>query len=308
MRNCNSFEARWRHGSNAGRLTRDILKSFLTYDAPPMPSSTAVETFAIPLNGCTIKGSLHLPERDAASRAIPAVLLCRGILVPGGDARGLFDELIEALSAAGIAVAVFDHRCADLILEDFDAHTAQHDVEDARAVLGWLSSHAEVDRSCVGVLGYGLGGIAATGLAAADQIARLCLLAATTAANLAGPMIKSNGSPAAINPDHLPEQFLRSLEGIDSPAAATRLARPTLIIHGAADRFVSPEVSYEYLAAFQAARRPDDATASHVEHVLVARGNNTFDHSHARAVCIELVVDFFREMKIAPDGPMIAAE
>jgi dipeptidyl aminopeptidase/acylaminoacyl peptidase len=254
------------------------------------------ETFEIAVENGTVRGALHRPLSASSETPAPAVLLCRGVYIPADDAGGLFDQLSHELVESGLAVLRFDHRCANMILDDFDAHNAVHDIEDAMAALRWLLRQNDIDRARVGVVGFSLGAIAATAVCNnMPSVARLCLLNAMTAASVA-PCIAagigshgSNGNGAQKEAVQLPAAYAASLGGIDSPREAAAHDRPTLVLHGASDRFVPPKVSLEYVRVLMDAKR-------RVEHVLVARGDHTFSASATRSACVERACDFFKAL------------
>src|SRR5262245_12449300 len=208
-----------------------------------------IEEFAIEIAGAASRGSSQRPaksddERGSAAAvgesggpAVPAILICRGVHVQGEDDAGLCDDLTAALLKRGVAVARFEPRCADLILEDFDAHCAGHDLSDALAVHQWLAARPSIDRQHIGVLGFALGAIPAAALARQTKdIECLCLLAPTTAEHLVTKLVRGNGSPASLDPAKLPKAYLPSLADTDSARDAGTHDRPILIVHGAADR------------------------------------------------------------------------
>jgi uncharacterized protein len=242
------------------------------------------ETFEIQMNPGRVRGTLHRPAADPPWRT---VVMCSGVHVAEEDAVAFFDDLTDRLCQGGLAVARFEARCADLILEDFHAHCSAHDFEDAAAVHRWLIERPEIDRNHLGAIGYSLGALPASMLARrSPHLWRLCLISPTTAADISNRMIKGDGIPAVINPEHLPAAFVPSLAGIDSAQDAAFHARPTLLLHGAADRFVPPEVSFEYVRAFEHARRP-------AQHILVARADHTFSTDYTRASCLDEIERFF---------------
>src|SRR5262245_192524 len=110
------------------------------------------EAFQIELRGGTVRGVLHRPA-DSVGAPTAAVLICRGVRNLDEDGHTLLDELASALSQRGLAVARFEHRCADLILDDFDAHTAEHDIEDVSAAYDWLASWTDIDPDRIGLIG-----------------------------------------------------------------------------------------------------------------------------------------------------------
>ena len=258
------------------------------------------EVFEIQLKGGAVRGALHRPADADSSVPLAAILICRGLQSGGEDANTLIDELVEALCKAGLAVAVFEHRCADLILDDFDAHDAGHDVEDASAVFQWMSAQPAIDANRIGVIGYSLGAIAATVLAGRfKSLARLCLLSAASASSARALPHKGNGTTRPAHAERLPAAYLPSLSAIDPPSQAGLHDRPNLIVHGAADRVISPHVALEYLTALETAGRQ-------VEHLLIARGSHAFALPEARAACLEQVVRFFGAMSVEQEQSAVA--
>lgn len=251
------------------------------------------ESFEIELDGGTVRGTLQRPE-SASEAPVPGVLLCRGVYVASEQAADLLDALAESLCSAGVAVVRFEHRCADLILDDFHAHCVSHDIEDAAAVLAWMLQATSIDATRIGLLGYSLGAIAAAATARrTPAVWGLCLLSGATAAYVAARSGGGNGSTDLVDPLQMPSAYAPSLQGIDSPADAAHHDRPTLIVHGAADRIISPAVSFDYLTAIETSGR-------RVEHVLVARADHAFAALNTRATCLERVCGFFRAMLEQP--------
>lgn len=258
------------------------------------------EAFEIQLNGGAIRGTLHSPADVDSAMPMGAVLICRGVQSAREDASTLIDEMIEALCNAGLASAVFEHRCAQLILEDFDAHGAGHDIEDASAVLDWLMARPGIDPAHLGVVGFSLGAIAATALAGRyATLARLCLLSAATTSSIGKSPSKNNGASGPTWAERLPAAYLPSLSAIDALREVALHDRPNLIVHGAADRVVPPAASLEYLAALEAAGRQ-------VEHVLIARGSHALALPEPRSACLEQVVRFFAAMLVEPEKNAVA--
>lgn len=253
-----------------------------------------MESFETEVNGGVVRGSLRLPKASAPDAPSPAVMICRGLHVEGDDAAGLFDDLSDGLIAAGISVARFEHRAADLILEDFDTHSVADELDDAQAVHAWLSANPLLDRNHIGVIGYALGAIAACGLSKRTQaINRMCLISPTTADHLRNRLTRSNGSPAALDPARIPKSYLAGLEALDSTRDAAFHNRPTLIVHGAADRFIGQEVSLEYSQSLELAGRD-------VARVLVARADHAFTEPGHRAACVQCATRFFNAMVQEP--------
>jgi dipeptidyl aminopeptidase/acylaminoacyl peptidase len=251
------------------------------------------ETFRIEFGTGAISCAMHAPATMSVKAPVGAVVLCQGVHIAGEDAGEFLDAVTESLAAAGLAVVRFEHRCAELILDDFDAHSAADDLNDALAVHAWLKDRPDIDSARIGVLGYSLGAIAATALARRlESINRVCLLAAATARFIRDNCTANNGQPATDQSLRLPASYLPSLEAVDSSREMVFHNRPTLVIHGAADRFIPATVSLEYVRALELGGRD-------VEHVLVARGDHTFSPpSAAREACLDRVSRFLAAMEV----------
>lgn len=259
------------------------------------------QKFEIPVNGASVCGELHVPATASNDNAAPAVLICRGVTALDDATDRFLAQTCATLAREGVAAARLEHRCAGLILEDFDSHTAQNDIEDAGAVYDWLSSHESVDPRAIGVLGYCLGGIAAAALAGRCRaVARLCLVAACTARHARACLARDRGAYGSMQAANLPQQYLPSLESIDSEQDAAEFEGRTLVIHAAADAVVPLQVSTDFARALRLAKR-------RVEQIQVARADHSFTSAAAREVCIEHVVRFFRAM-IATEPVAIAGQ
>lgn len=249
----------------------------------------------IEIAGGKIRGTLHKPASDAAP--FPAVVICRGVHSHSEDAQTLIEELVRELAENGTAALTFEHRCADLILDDFDVHCAAHDAQDAQAMLCWLLERPDVDRTRIGALGYSLGAIAAAALARSNrELAAACLLAAPTAAFVHERLSHPNGSAMLCNPEHLPAAYLPSMEPVDTASDFAHHARASLVLHGAGDIAVPPEVSLEYQRACEAAGHA-------CQRVLIARGDHAFTQPQARQACLEHIVRFFANMQSVRSAP-----
>jgi pimeloyl-ACP methyl ester carboxylesterase len=166
---------------------------------------------------------------------------------------------------------------------------AVESVDDAAAIFHGLALRKELDLHRIGVLGQGLGGIVVSCLARrTDQIARLCLLAPVTTGEVLSRLGTESEEELAqrLGAPVIPPGFF---DGLDSLTPAVDLVthdRPTLIVHGAADRIVPPESSLAYRDAIASAGRQ-------VEHVLVAMGDHVFSNVSARAACLKQLTSFF---------------
>ena len=173
------------------------------------------------------------------------------------------------------------------------ARLAVESVDDAAAIFHGLSVRDELDLNRIGVLGHSVGGITASCLARrTDQIHRICLLAPITAHEVAARLNgDGNGNDEAatqLGNSPVPPGYFAGLDALRPTEDLTATDRPTLILHGAADRIAQPELSLAYRDAVAAA-------GHQVEHVLVGRGDHVFASPAARTACMEKVTRFFAE-------------
>lgn len=249
-------------------------------------------------------GLLHLPEEHAGSNGLPAVLLCRGVHGHGDDTQPLVDAIIAGLHSIDVAAVTFEHRCAELILEDFDRHTALHDVEDAQAVLQWMRGRKVLDRQRFSVMGYSLGAVAAALLADTNpDLIGVCLLAAPTMEFLRDLKTDAEDESTAMAGDRLPAAWLPSLDRADYESALGRCRQPMLVLHGAADRVIPVENSFQLVNALHAAGRS-------VDHVLVAHGDHVLSSAESRVACIEPLRRFIQNLPAPPvkkPAPLVRA-
>ena len=217
--------------------------------------------------------------------------MCDGLAIPNSHIDELFEHLADALHRVGIATLTYgpsgqesnDQATERLAVEAIDA---------ASAAFRWLALQEKIDLGRIGVLGFSLGAIVAACLAKrTDQIASLCLLAPTTPDDVLAH-ISSNGegeSAPLLGVEQANKHYFADLKNLTPPQDAALHDRPTLILHGAADRAVPAEVSYEYSRAIELADH-------HVQHTLVALADHFFTEQPGRGVCLNHITRFFQSM------------
>ncbi len=171
------------------------------------------------------------------------------------------------------------------------ARLAVESVDDAAAIFHGLSVRDELDLNRIGVLGHSVGGITASCLARrTDQIHRICLLSPITAHEVASRHNgDANGEAATqLGSNPVPPGYFDGIDALRPTDDLTATDRPTLIMHGAADRIAQPELSLAYSDAIAAA-------GHQVEHVLVGSGDHVFANNAARTACMEKVTRFFAD-------------
>ncbi len=241
---------------------------------------TRHEDFAADLDAGAVRVMLDLPEETNGAR--PAtVVVCHGLPALNPETEKLLEEIRGALAEAGVAVATFG--------EASETAGGGQSIDDASAVIHAMAVRDDLDINRIGVLGYSLGGIIASCLARrTDQIARLCLLAPVTTDEIAAGLINGNENDLAsrLGGTEVPSGFFDDLTSLTPTEDLVVHDRPTLILHGAADRTVPPDVSLKYRDAIQSAGRQ-------VEHALVALADHTFTDEAARSACLHELGRFF---------------
>ncbi len=247
-----------------------------------MTTMTRREEFSVQLDGSPVRGRLDLPPPAEDKRPFAVVLLCPGLPSLHAENSELHTMITDTLLDSGVAVAALGEGSPA-------ARLAVERVDDVAAIFHGLALRDELDLNRLGVLGHSLGGIIAACLAKrTDQINRLCLLAPSTTGEVAARLV--NGSPmelaARMGGAEVPDGFFNGIETLSPAEDIVAYDRPTLILHGAADRIVPPEVSATYSDAIQAA-------GHHVDRILVALGDHFFTNPLARAACLDRLTQFF---------------
>jgi dienelactone hydrolase len=221
-------------------------------------------TIEIKHDGARVGAVAHPRENGAAA---PVVLVCDDPWT--GGATDLVDEITEGLVASGLAVASLD-----------PSPTLADHLDLAADVLAWIESSDAVDAARLGLLGCERGAIVAACIAGkTDAIRRLCLLTPMRPADAVGKPAKSKQARAAADPAEA------VVAEIDTSAEVARHARPTLIVHGAADKLVPIAAPLAYREALR---------GQDVDFELVARGDHEMSDPAARTACVERIAGFFR--------------
>ena len=192
-------------------MTMKIVRSSLTLD----------------LAGGSVPSILLLPD---IAKPLPAVLLLHGY---SSSKEKLSSTMGHSLGARGIASLAIDlplHGSRDDAIFD-EARSnplglVQHwntALGEAKAALTWLSEKPEIDSRQLGIAGYSLGSYIGLQTAASDQRVRFVIVAA--GGDL--PPTRWTGMVRMITD---PVKSAKSLNG-----------RPLLMLHGRADRTITPE-------------------------------------------------------------------
>ncbi|HWB19924.1 MAG TPA: prolyl oligopeptidase family serine peptidase [Phycisphaerales bacterium] len=244
----------------------------------------ATVPFEVASDGASLRGTLHLPD-DHISGAQPAVLICRGIPTQSSESGAFFEALTASLTDAGFVVALYEHRCASLILDDYHEFSPANDVADLTYITRWLAANDHVDRDRLTILGFALGSVPVSMLVSSTDHppARMVLLNPFTVEairSLAGMQ-----SDSAKQTEDLPKALLNSLDRISPPRDAAGLTRPTLILQSAADTVLPATSAEEFVTAFKVAGQSPDF-------IYVARADHRLTNPSVQETCIACILDF----------------
>jgi dipeptidyl aminopeptidase/acylaminoacyl peptidase len=246
-----------------------------------MPAMPRQEAFEAELEGAAVQGALDLPDPGGDGRP-PIVLLCTGLPALPPDAASFLGDTTRALVDAGVAVASFSSDSGGL-------RRLVDTTQDAAAALQAVSNRPEIDPTRLGLLGWSLGALTACCLCGrTDRIARLCLICPVPIDPTSGRQVAAAAADlvAHLGGGEVPAEVLDGAAALAPARELLRHDRPTLIIHGAADRIVAPDASRRYADVLADASRPGEL-------LLVALADHCFSAAAARAACLEHVSRFF---------------
>jgi pimeloyl-ACP methyl ester carboxylesterase len=247
------------------------------------------EQFDLDVRGGVVSGSLRGPD---AAGSHCTVLLCGDVPGCARSTEELLDKVARALLEGGIAVARFEPRRGDPDC----AEDAASLVQDATAVLAWLTERDEVDGGRIGVFAYGLSAVVAVCLTGGDApVNGLCLLAPVTSEEALSRLARRDGAEPLLDPEAMTDGYAMSLAALAPIDTIAWHRGPTLVIQGAADRVIAPALARPYLDAAELAGRP-------IEHELVALADHELTADDLRSVCLASIVRFFSETKTLPPG------
>ncbi len=247
-----------------------------------------MKPISIQQSGQTIRGTFY--RAGDTLRRRPVVVFLHGFTGNRHENDDMFVRLARGLADQGIHALTFDFRGSGESDGRFDQMLVSSELADALRVLEWVGGQPGVDRSRIGLLGFSLGGLLACCTAARfSSIKALALLAPTTGQNLRRYVEgQEQEGPVIVGSRSLHPQFFDDLETLDSLADAVKNPRPTLLIHGTADKSVPPAVGQQYAKALQGA-----GLCLQLEWIDGA--NHVFSGQPARQKLLSLVAGFFKE-------------
>jgi pimeloyl-ACP methyl ester carboxylesterase len=257
----------------------DRVESHETDWEAPNGATFSAREVSVPVSTWRLAGTLFLPH--PGKRPAPAAILIgdagehdRDDSPPGMDDYQPFRQIAEDLAAHGIAVLRCDKRGAGQStgLSSLEQATSTDFGGDVSAQVAWLRARPEIDGSRIALLGHGEGGTIAITLAAADpSLAAVVLMAAPgkrgdriildqTREELAEATelppaqrdaklkeeqslldaVLAGGEDAKLPPDARTPWF-REFVRTDPATLIRAVKQPTLILHGALDKEITPE-------------------------------------------------------------------
>jgi pimeloyl-ACP methyl ester carboxylesterase len=202
--------------------------------------------FTITIGTEAVRGTLHLPGNAGP---YPAVLWLHGFGGTRVESHRLFVDGARQLARAGVASLRIDFRGAGESDGETRDMTIASQIQDARAALGALRTHPNVDSTRLALLGYSLGAAIASqigdeaGLAAmvfwspvvfpAPIFARMGLYAAHPELSRQG-WIDAGGRCVG-------RDFLAELTALDPLGALANWRQPLLVLSGSEDTVATSE-------------------------------------------------------------------
>lgn len=239
----------------------------------PIDAATAGERSVqvVGANKVRLFGTFTTPPA-AQSASVPGVLLVptvgpgdrNGLIGPSGAPDRIAQDLAQAFSGAGVASYRYDRRGTGESKLEPDVRLSFADlVADAKAALDLLAQRRETSGRELAVVGYDVGGLVATRLAATDpRVKKLVLVASPGGApvEMQAAQLRAIGGPQLADalrttvanllatrtlppPDSLPAElrpllppaeapFLAELYGLDGAAEAARVKVPAMVVAG----------------------------------------------------------------------------
>lgn len=204
--------------------------------------------------GLTLRGMLHIPDNFTGK--IPAVPIFHGFTGNKMEPHFIFVKLSRFLEKRGIASVRFDFGGSGESDGEFENMTVSGELDDAKAILRFVRSLDFIDPAKIGAVGLSLGGLIASLLAGdcPQDIRALCLW--TPAAGIKDGIYKKMTEPE-IGEFHkkgfwdagglpLGIEFMNDIGSMDVYGRAASYRGPVLLLHGAEDQIVDPEVSRKY--------------------------------------------------------------
>ena len=211
--------------------------------------------------GQMMYGMLHLPDGEPKH---PCAIFLHGYTGNRIEDHCLFVKAARDLCEHGIACLRFDFRGSGESQGNFAEITADGEIADAKKAIEFLATIESIDTGRIGLVGLGLGGLVASGVAATGNIKSLALWAPAALVDFlverGGRVVKD---PYAWLPEKLKaaikksgrvdvggfvrgKPYFESLKHIDPLREIAKYCGPVLIVQGSEDEVTLP-INSEYL-------------------------------------------------------------
>jgi len=210
----------------------------------------------IEVDGLRLKGEMHLPQGRGP---FPVLCLCHGIPArPPDPSDPGYRALARRFSQEGFLSFIFNFRGAGESEGNLDLLGWTRDL---KAVLDWLYSIEEADKTRVSVMGFSGGAAVAVYVVAYDIRVKSVAACACPAEFTFPPeeMLRQAREVGTIrDPDFPPsfEEWARGFKEVSPIRFIDRISpRPLLILHGESDELIDPS---QALRLYEKAREPKE--------------------------------------------------
>ncbi len=205
--------------------------------------------------GQKIFGMLHVPESPRRP-PFPALVMLHGFTGHKTEPHQLFVKAARRFANEGILTLRFDFRCCGESEGLFEDLTIEGEIGDALEALRFVRSRKDVRCDRVGLLGNSLGGAIAASVAGLPESEVRCLVLWAPVADpklvftaKATPEIAHDFGKRPVHDYHgnaLSRKFLDGLFAFKPLERVRGYSHPALIMHGDADKSVSPDNALLY--------------------------------------------------------------
>jgi dipeptidyl aminopeptidase/acylaminoacyl peptidase len=157
----------------------------------------------------------------------------------------------------------------------------------------WLKAQIFADRTRLGLIGFSLGGLLASCVCGrTNAYSAAVLIAPTTPENLCRHAAEASAEqPVIYGPHTLHPQLFEDIMTLNPLADITKNPRPTLVVHGTADKAVTPGVVEQFINAMQEGGLPAEVQ-------MIDQAGHSFAHPTWRQQLKEGVVAWLSQQLV----------
>lgn len=209
---------------------------------------------AIPGFEYDIPGIIAVPDGESPT---PGVVMVHGFASQKDEVGDFYKRLAKKLADSGIASVRFDFPGSGDHTLGFEYTDINLQIRDTQIVLDWFASHEKIDSEKTGILGFSLGGVVGTYVAANDDRVKALALWSTPG-NMANSQLDlyADYYPETLENDfvevdlgwrtiNLTKAYFESRYAVNPLFEITKYDNPLLIIAGEVDE-KQPEYAREF--------------------------------------------------------------